>query len=243
MDESLEISWYGRCCFLVEINGKKILFDPYDQYCSVDIGLINANLLLSSSTWHDHGHIGASPHAWIFTYPGVEENSGFIITGIESKENRGTPNVVFNISYKGISITNFADLGSEGDEEFDKSLTVNQRAVLRSTNIAFMRPSIVDEEISYNNVHNEKVLKYCQPNIIFPEHYFPESFIDEQVPNSEKAKFNKPNIITNELPEAIGYPVKEIDDYKVTISSKDFQNIRSIYKLLRLHPQVQYINP
>jgi len=236
----LQISWYGRCCFLVELNNKKILFDPYDRYCNVDIGLIDADLLISSSTWHDHGHIGASPGAWIFTYPGSEVNGEFRITGIEAKENRGSPTVVFNVRYKNMSITNFADLGAKGDKEFDKSLTPAQREVLRSTNIAFMRPSIEGEEILENNIHDEKVLKYCSPNIIFPEHFFPGSFINEQVPDAKKEEFLKPNIIVDEMFSTLGYPVEEIDDYKVLVGLDKLADKKTIYKLLRLHPQVKY---
>lgn len=235
------ISWYGRCCFLVEIDSKRILFDPYDRYCNVDIGLIEADILISSSTWHDHGHIGASPGAWLFTYPGSEEHKGFQITGIEAKENRGSPTVVFNVRNKNVSITNFADLGAKDDEEFDVSLTLAQREVLRSTNIAFMRPSIEGEEIlENNNIHNEKVLKYCSPNIVFPEHFFPESFINEQVPENKKEEFFKPNIIVDEMFQTLGFPVEEVNDYKVLVNLNEIQSRRVLYKLLRLHPQVRY---
>lgn len=240
MEEFINISWYGRCCFLVELNGKKILFDPYDRYCNVDIGIIDSDILISSSTWHDHGHIGASPNAWIFTYPGIEENSGFTITGIEAKENRGTPTVVFNLNYKGVSITNFADLGAKDDDQFDSSLTSEFREVLKSTNIAFMRPSIEGEEITTKNVHNEKVLKYCSPNVIFPEHYFPESFIKKYVPDSEKDKFLLPNVIVDEMLQILGYPVETINDHKVSIPLNELNGKRVIYKLLELHPQVRY---
>ncbi len=241
MFEEVVINWYGRCCFLVELNKKKVLFDPYDKYCGVDVGVIDADLLLISSTWHDHGHIGASPGAWIFSYPGTHKNCGFTITGIEAKENRGSPTVVFNLRYKNISITNFADLGAKEDEKFDRSLTPKQRDVLKSTNIAFMRPSIEGEEIADNNMHNEKVLKYCTPNIVFPEHYFPDSFINERVPDAKKAEFFKPNIIVEEMLIGLGYPTKIVDDYKYVVKLEDF-NQRKIFKLQRLHPQVNYIH-
>ena len=240
MNEDLIISQYGRCCFLVELNGKKVLFDPYDRYCNVDIGIINADLLISSSTWHDHGHIGASPDAWIFTYPGTEINSGFTITGIEAKENRGSPTVVFNLSYEDISITNFADLGAKDDEQFSNSLTLEQRKILESTNIAFMRPSIEGDEILSTNIHNEKILNYCNPNIIFPEHYFPENFIYEHVPEFERERFLQPNVIVDEMLQILGYPVEVVDDYKISLNSNDFKMNKIIYKLLKLHPQVKY---
>ncbi len=240
---NVPITWYGRCCFFVELNGKRILFDPYDMYCNVDIGRIDADILISSSTWHDHGHIGASPHAWVCTYPGAYEHDGLTITGIEAKESRGTPTVVFNVRYGSISITNFADLGAEHDEEFDRSLTPEARTILQSTTIAFMRASIIGDQVADHNTHNETILKYCAPAIIFPEHYFPPSFIEEQVPESEKQKFLQPNVIVDEMVHVLGYPVEEVDDCSVTIDAEATRGAKKLYKLRRLHPQVRYVTP
>lgn len=239
--DQIQITWYGRCCFLVTIGGQKVLFDPYDTYCGVDIGRIDADILLSSSTWHDHGHIGASPHAYIYTYPGRYENSGLVITGIEAKENRGTPTVIFNVVYENISITNFADFGPALDEDFNHLLSDSDRELLRSTNIAFIRPDIVGDEVKdYGvNIHNENALKYCNPALIFPEHYFPESFVNEQVAESEKEKFLRPNIVVNEMIDLFKYPLEEVDDYTVSISPSDLTS-RRLYKFLKLHPQVKY---
>ncbi len=85
-EDQFKLTWYGRCCFLIEALDKKILYDPYDSYCNVDIGRIEADILISSSTWHDHGHIGASPKAFVITYPGKYEKDGFIITILRKKK-------------------------------------------------------------------------------------------------------------------------------------------------------------
>lgn len=240
--EKIKITWFGRCCFLVEISGKKVLFDPYDTYCNVDIGIIEADILLSSSSWHDHGHIGASPKAHIYTYPGSYENSGLSITGIEAKETRGTPTVIFNLRYGSFSITNFADLGPEQDEDFDKSLYQSDRKILSDTNIAFIRSGIVGNEMKTTgkNIHNESALKYSRPTVIIPEHYFPEGFIYEQVAESEKENFLKPNIMVNEMIEIFKYPVKEVNGYSVEIFDSEITTGKVLYKFLKLHPQVKY---
>jgi hypothetical protein len=227
---SMKITWFGRCCFLVEIDRKKVLFDPYDTYCNVDIGTIPADILVSSSTWHDHGHIGASPKAFIYTYPGYYSNSGFEIVGIESKETRGTPTVIFNLKFGPYSITNFADFGK------DQDFSDNDKSVFKSTNIAFIRSS-VDE----NGIHNEFAIKYCQPNIIFPEHYFPRSFVDKQVIEGEKEKFLQPNIIVDEMIKMFGYPITDIDSYETEIKVGDL-NSKKLIRFLKLHPQVGYVN-
>lgn len=240
MNNDTSIRWYGRCCFLVEIVNKKVLFDPYDMFCNVDIGFIESDILLSSSTWHDHGHIGASPGSWVYSYPGQYENSGIKITGIESKEDRGSPNVIFNIQHKDLSITNFADFGPTQENYFDSNITDNEEDCLRSTNIAFVRAMIERDRVGVNNVHNENFLKYCSPNIVIPEHYHPRYFINEQVPQNMRDKFEPANIMIDELPQSISYPLEEIDDYQVKIDN-NISKKKVIYRFMKIHPQVKYV--
>jgi len=243
MDENtLNISWYGRCCFLVNHKKISILIDPYDAYCGVDIGSIEADILVSSSTWHDHGHIGASPKAHIYSYPGEYEHNGISITGIEAKEDRGTPTVIFNIKVGPFSITNYADFGPLQKNEFDENLTPKQKVVLESTNIAFIRPSIAGDKIQKVNKHNEIALDYCNPSIIFPEHYFPTSFINQHVPDNLRQDFLLPNTVVDEMIRNFNqYSLKEINDNHVTINKADLGS-KKIYKFLSIHSQVKYKN-
>ncbi len=236
---NLTITWYGRCCFLVQYQGDRILFDPYDSYCNVDIGIIEADILVSSSTWHDHGHIGAAPNAHIYTYPGTYAHDEMEIVGIEALEDRGTPTVIFNVTVGPYSITNFADFGPKQQQIFEKSVTTNERKILAETNIALIRSSIVGDEVTQNNVHNEIALDYCQPKAIFPEHYFPRSFIEQHVPESQKASFLRPLIVVDEMMERFGYPVKEIASYTTQLSEEDLKDT-AVYRFAELHPQVIY---
>ena len=226
-NNSINISWYGRCCFLIKYKDNSILFDPYDTYCNVDIGYIDADILISSSTWHDHGHIGASPQAYICTYPGVDIQNDIKIVGIQAKENRGTPTVVFNVAVGPYSITNFADFGPQEKDAFEKSLTDEYKKILQQTNIAFIRPS------------NEIALNYCQPKAIFPEHYFPKSFTQKQIPKSQQENFLRPIIEIDKMIKDLAYPVKEIVNHSVNLSLDDLKDTK-IYKFLKLHPQVTY---
>lgn len=239
MKQSIQITWYGRCCFLIEMSDKKVLFDPYDLFCNVDIGLIEADILLSSSSWHDHGHIGASPGARVYTYPGAYERFGIQITGIESREDRGTPNIIFNIRNDDFSITNFADFGPTQAPYFDAHVTDREREVLQSTTIALVRPMIERENTDGVNIHNENFLRYCAPQIIIPGHYHPREFIATQIPQHLLHKFEPANQMVDELPAAIGYPVSEIDDYHCTIGD-EISAQKTIYRFLQVHPQVKY---
>lgn len=220
----MKISWFGRCCFLIETENKRVLFDPYDTYCKVDIGIIPVDVVISSSTWHDHGHIGASPKAYICTYPGKDNGSGLEIQGIETKEERGTSNVIFNLKIGLFSITNFADFGQE------QNFSEEEKNILNSTNVAFIR----------SGGHYELALKYCNPRIIFPEHYFPRSFIEEQVEESEKQNFEQPNLEVDKMIKASEYTLKQIESYETIISKVDI-NAKYIFRFLKLHPQVKYI--
>jgi len=238
-EDKFRITWYGRCCFLIEALNKKILFDPYDTYCDVDIGYINADVLISSSTWHDHGHIGASPKAFVITYPGKYERDGFAINGIEALESRGSPTVIFNLKFGLFSITNFADFGAEQKTKFDGLVKAEELEVLKSTNIAFARPSI-SGDINGEYAHDEMFLDYCNPSIIIPEHYFPETFITEKVAVDQNESFISPNKIVNELVDSLGYKIEKIESFEKVICINDL-NEKKVIEFLKLHPQVRYV--
>lgn len=223
MVDTSNITWYGRCCFLVELNNKRILFDPYDRFCNVDMGLVDAEILIVSSTWHDHGHIGASPGAWIFSYPGYYKHLGLEINGMEVKEERGTPTVVINVRYKNLSISNFADMGVYGKNIFNKK----QRDILKTTNVAFIRSD------------HEKVLDFCNPKMIIPEHYFPRAFVENQIPSHLKGDFMLPDNEIDKMIKFLGFPTEEVDDYKYRIDMTNLLDTK-IIRLLKIHPQVSY---
>ncbi|MBN1169378.1 MBL fold metallo-hydrolase [Candidatus Woesebacteria bacterium] len=225
MEEVIKITWYGRCCFIAELNGVRVLFDPYDRFCNVDMGMVDAQVLLSSSSWHDHGHIGAAPGAWIFSYSGNYTHLGLNISGIEVQEGRGSPSVVFNVRFKSVSITNFADMGVYAEGSFNKE----QKEVLGSTNIAFIRSG------------HEKVLDFCDPRIIIPEHYFPEDFIHNQVPEDLREDFLQPNKNVDEMIKLLDYPVELIDDFSYVFNIGNLSD-NKFFRFMKLHPQVRYLS-
>ncbi len=167
----VKMTWYGRCCFLVEINGLKILTDPHDTFDDIDMGTVKADYTLISSTWHDHGHIGASPSAVIISEPSnYKLPNNITLSGIETKENRGTRNVIFNIKWKNYSITNFADLG---DPKYLQKLSNCKKKILASTKIMMARPNPV---LKTRFTSIDLALKVCTPKILIPHHNYPPVF-------------------------------------------------------------------
>jgi hypothetical protein len=237
-NNTLKITWYGRCCFLVEYQGRRILFDAYDRYCNVEIGFIKADILVSSSSWHDHGHIGASPQAHVYTYPGQYENKGLRIIGLEAKEERSSPTVVFNLQAGPFSITNFADFGCGHKKEFYQSLRNSERQALKNTNIAFTRASLVGDPDGQHS-HNECVLDFCSPALIFPEHYFPRNFTQNRVPKDRQESFLKPVKEIDDMITNLDYPVEEIKGFQKTILPKDLKS-KKLVRFLKLPTQVTY---
>ena len=54
----MKITYYGHSCFLVETNGKKLLFDPFISFNElakdIDINSIEADYILQSHGHADH---------------------------------------------------------------------------------------------------------------------------------------------------------------------------------------------
>jgi hypothetical protein len=232
--EKIKIIWYGRCCFLIEINGTKILTDPHDTFDGVDMGLVKADYIVSSSSWHDHGHIGASPSAIIISEPGTYKiKNNIVIKGIQTKEQRGTSNVIFNIKWGKYSITNFADLG---DKNYLQKLSNCKKKTLSSTNIAFVRPGEVD---GTNMTLMNLALKSCTPQIIIPHHYYPAIFSKRT-----KGKLSKNLLRTCERVHAAvastEFKEKQINGSGTTLDLIDYKE-KNALMFNNMHKQVKQI--
>lgn len=231
---SIKLAWFGHCCFLIEMGGLKILIDPYDTYGGNDIDRIEADCLVSSSTWHDHGHIGASPRAHIFSYPGQYQKRKVKIVGIKSEEYRGTPNVIFNIRHSIFSLTNFADLGDPNSVD---KISPEEKAILGQTNIAFMRHNITSTRNLYCY---DLALKLCNPQIIIPIHYHPKSYVLEQLPKDKQAGYlQKLPEVEKMIKKLKAYERREVDSYECSLNSNDLKR-KAILVFSKTHPQVKY---
>jgi hypothetical protein len=232
--KSLKLTWYGRCCFLVESEGYKILFDPYDDFGHTSIGQIDADYMVISSIAHDHGNIAACPKAYSNGYRGrYTVKEGVYFNGIESKEGRGTLNLIGNVELEPFYLTNFADWG---DPECLSEFTDYERSLLQKTNIAFLRTR--EQEKHPDQRLYDLVMQVCTPRILVPHHHFPESFykkyIDPQYHHICYEKLREIDDMVEKLPE---YTKKEIDSYECVLSEQDLLS-KTILVFSEIHPQV-----
>lgn len=232
---SFNIEWFGHCCYKLEYKGIVFLIDPYDTFMNIDLGVIDADYLLSSSSWHDHGHIGASPKSHILTYPGVYDfGKDFIVYGLKTFESRGSENTIFTVEFEdGFCFTNFADWG---DEDGVKKLTKEERNILEKTVVCFTR---------INDINTEKdiycfdlPLHVCKPSLIFPEHYYPESFVTEHLPEDRvQGYLNKLNLLKT-MQHKIGYNVEKVNDFRANIEFR--LDEKRFIEFLKISPQVNF---
>jgi hypothetical protein len=234
----VKFTWFGRCCFLIEIEGFRILLDPYDHYHNVDIGEINSDYTIISSIAHDHGNIAASPHAFINGYRGrYKVNEKIIFNGMESKEARGSLNLICNVVYGDLSITNFADWG---DPASFANMTEYEKKLLSKTNIALVRSRELTETIPGKYAYDLMHLA-CAPQIIIPVHFFPESFVHSKIPVDKRKNYqgylDELDRMIKDLSE---YKKKTINTYECTLTEKDLSE-KSLLLFDDIHPQVKYI--
>ena len=215
------------------MNKTKILIDPHDGADTIDMGKVKADFTLISSTWHDHGHIGASPHSIILSEAkNYKLPNNIIVSGIETKENRGTPNIIYNIKWKKFSLTNFADLG---DFNYQKKVSNCKKKTLASTNIAFCRAGIVDgAKMSLMKL----ALKSCDPTILIPHHYYPASFANQQKGQLKKNMLKVVDNI-NFVTDQTGFPKEYIKGHSLNLSLDDMKDKR-VLMIEKLHPQVKH---
>ncbi len=226
----IKLTRYGHCCFLIEIADKKILIDPYDEFINANIGKIDADYLLISSVAHDHWNIAVSPYAYTYheEWSTVLDNN-IKITGIMTKEYRGTNNLIYNIKVWKYSITNFADLG---DVKSLEMLSKSDKNILSSTNIAFVRPNMISSE--WNISWWELALTVCDPKIIIPHHFFPNNFIEDKNILKERLAYLP---LVEDMINKLMYKKKNIDGYSLEIDlDKCDDNMAILFS--DIHPQV-----
>ncbi len=233
--KSYKIEWFGHCAFLFTYRGIRFLFDPYDSFQNIIIGKIESDYLLISSTWHDHGNIDASPQAHILSYEGgFDFDKGFKIYGTLVHESRGSQTVIFTILFDdGMCVTNFADWG---DIDGKSKMNEKSRDIISKTKIAFMRINYIDLEKELYCY--DLALSVSKPSIVIPEHYYPEAFIQRELPLEKRNGYSQKLKQVKKMTERIGYPHKVVSGFAFEESKLPSDPI--FLEFSDISPQVKY---
>lgn len=116
--DSVKITWLGHACFAVSAEGYTIVLDPYENNSVAGLAPIDmtANEVLCSHFHRDHGA------ANVIKLLTDEKKSPFTVEKIDSYHDdaQGTKrgaNVVHKISYNGITVVHFGDIGCMPGED------------------------------------------------------------------------------------------------------------------------------
>lgn len=238
----MKITWYGHNCYRIENDGISFLIDPYDQFRSIDLGVIPADYLLMSSTWHDHGNIAASPKAHVIHEPGFQKLNGFKVWGIEGKEGRGSSTIIHCVQFDdGVCFTNFGDWG---DRDGLARLSERERSILAGTDIAFARFNSVDNK---NNLRCfDLAYQASAPKIIIPTHYFPISFFNKYPPQPQKQDDRYGKVFgLNHMQRrmrGLGYALYWVDSHTFGFSLANLRKENMMVTFNYIHPQVKRVD-
>ena len=141
--------------------------------------------------------------------------------------------VLLNLVFLNLSITNFADLG---DLKSLENLSQEEREILESTDIAFLRPNKISDDTEATS--GDLALKTCEPQIIIPHHFYPKKFIDKEGELKKMSPYLK---WTENMVEKLAYKRQQIDSYSTEIDLDEFKEKTAIL-FSDIHPQVSYKN-
>ncbi|MBQ1490640.1 MAG: MBL fold metallo-hydrolase [Blautia sp.] len=161
----MELRWLGHSCFVLEMDGYKVIFDPFTEGSVPGIPAIHeeVDLVLSS---HSHGdHAGAA---------GVTLRKGkecpFAIEEIHSfhDECRGAKrgkNIIRVLSADGISVAHMGDIGCEPTKE--------QKEKLKGVDVMLMP---VGGFYTLEPKEVKALVEELKPRVLIPMHYRSSSF-------------------------------------------------------------------
>jgi hypothetical protein len=229
------LSWYGHCCFKLEYKDISFLIDPYDTFNNIDVGIIEADYLLISSSWHDHGNIGASPQSHVLSYKGKYDfDKGFYIYGSKARESRGSSTMIYTVVFDdGFAFTNFADWG---DPQGIESLNKQDIKQINKTKLGFMRINYIDLQKDY--FCYDLALEICDPDIVVPIHYFPRNFIERELAPKKRNSYLKKLDIVKKMQKKLDRQYLQVasssTELDIPCTDKLFLEFKDI------HPQVCY---
>jgi L-ascorbate metabolism protein UlaG (beta-lactamase superfamily) len=164
---SVRISWMGHAMFLLEdIEGNRLVTDPYNEYVGYKLPDIEANIVLVSHDHGDHSNVDLVKGNPVIKHDVIaQEIKGIMITGFSSHHDshegteRGS-NVIFRWEMQGLVFIHLGDLGHviEG----------NLVGELSGADVLFVP---VGGTFTIEDSQAEQVVKTLGPRIAVPMHY------------------------------------------------------------------------
>jgi len=163
----MKITYYGHSSFLIEVNGTKILTDPYDASIGYPVRFPEVDIITVSHDHFDHNAIREVPKFKEVLKGSIKkEINGVQFESIkwfhdtkQGKE-RGTIDI-FKITGGGISLVHLGDFG-------DVNVNEEVKTFLKGTNV-FLLP--VGGIYTIGPKEALKMIEEFKPNIAIPMHY------------------------------------------------------------------------
>lgn len=198
----MKITWVGHACFLVEVNGVKVLHDPYDSSVGYKVIPIEADIVCISHSHGDHSNISmVKGKPVIISSPGERSVKGLKIKGIQTFHDprqgalRGK-NIVFKVETQTLNWVHLGDLGHVLDSATVEELTPVDILMIPVGGTYTIDASEADMVVSQLN-----------PKIVIPMHYktpvvvYPISRVADFITGKERVvKLNTPHYEVSELP-------------------------------------------
>lgn len=164
----MKIQWLGHSCFdIILDDGRNIIIDPYKNILGYKLpSHLTANIVVSSHGHNDHNYTEAitGDYTYISTV-GKYKIGNIEIEGIKSyHDNQGGSvrgdNIIFKITYNGISICHCGDLGH--------TLNQDQTAALRGVDILLVP---CGGGYTVGSTDAAIIVSQLLPSYVIPMHY------------------------------------------------------------------------
>lgn len=243
----MKITYLGLSCFMIEnIQGDRILIDPYNDTPQYSFGLrlpndLQADIFLVSHPDEDHSYLNSKWTRKPHEDPSIKDIGEitalprFNLKGTLVKEYGGDMNIAYSFYIDGFTFLHLADNA--------RLLTEQQLKEIGGADVVFISPP----KIPGLNYHIENI-KFLYPKIVIPSHYIPPNTVNSNPTYDEVNKALEKIImqdwITN--PHANLNTVKIMTDmyFECRKMKNDFPDFREINtSFVELDPAAQFGSP
>lgn len=193
----MQIYWYGQSFFKIEGKNASIVTDPFTKDIGLKAPKTKSDILLIS---HEFEHRDkTSDGSFLIDGPGEYEIKDVYIKGVQTKNKKGSPNIIYLLNIDDIR---FAFLGGFGEKELGEK----ESDALGDIDILLLPVGNKNIVLDYKEAVN--VINQIEPKVIVPMYYKtngikidlegPEKFLKEIGIKSERV--DKLKISRKELP-------------------------------------------